>query len=168
MFIQTWLLPFMLLLVATVVAFPLSKYMAWIMDGKYRPWRFFGWFERRLDSGHQSWKQYTASLLVFNIVLFVFGYAILALQQWMPLNPRGLGMLAPTTIFHSVVSFMTNTDLQHYSGDQHLSNFSQIFWAIGAVPHVHEEQHHQHRLGGGNGQRDDGIPSPGPHTTPTP
>ena len=130
MFIQTWLLPFMLLLVATVVAFPLSKYMAWIMDGKYRPWRFFGWFERRLDSGHQSWKQYTASLLVFNIVLFVFGYAILALQQWMPLNPRGLGMLAPTTIFHSVVSFMTNTDLQHYSGDRHLSNFSQIFWAI--------------------------------------
>ena len=39
-------------------------------------------------------------------------------------------MLAPTTIFHSVVSFMTNTDLQHYSGDQHLSNFSQIVWAI--------------------------------------
>ena len=68
MFIQTWLLPFMLLLVATVVAFPLSKYMAWIMDGKYRPWRVFGWFERRLDSGPQNWKQYTASMLVFNTV----------------------------------------------------------------------------------------------------
>ena len=40
------------------------------------------------------------------------------------------GMLAPTTIFHSVVSFMTNTDLQHYSGDQHFSNFSQIFFGI--------------------------------------
>ena len=104
--------------------------MAWIMDGKYRPWRFFGWFERRVDSGPQTWKQYTASLLIFNTVLFVFGYIVLALQPWMPLNPRGLGMLAPTTIFHSVVSFMTNTDLQHYSGDQHLSNFSQIVWAI--------------------------------------
>ena len=39
-------------------------------------------------------------------------------------------MLAPTTIFHSVVSFMTNTDLQHYSGDQHFSNFSQIFFCL--------------------------------------
>ena len=39
-------------------------------------------------------------------------------------------MLAPTTIFHSVISFMTNTDLQHYSGDQHFSNFSQIFFCL--------------------------------------
>jgi K+-transporting ATPase ATPase A chain len=39
-------------------------------------------------------------------------------------------MLSPTTIFNSVASFMTNTDIQHYSGDQHLSNFSQIVWAI--------------------------------------
>src|SRR5271157_1557371 len=111
MFMQTWLPPFLLLLVATVIAFPLSKYMAWIMDGKYRPWRVFGWFEKRVNSGPQNWKQYTASLLIFNTVLFVFGFIVLSLQPWMPFNPRGLGMLAPTTIFHSVVSFMTNTDL---------------------------------------------------------
>jgi K+-transporting ATPase ATPase A chain len=36
-------------------------------------------------------------------------------------------MLFPTTIFNSVASFMTNTNLQHYSGDQHFSNFSQLF-----------------------------------------
>ena len=35
----------------------------------------------------------------------------------MPLNPRGLGMLAPTTIFNTVISFITNTNMQHYSGD---------------------------------------------------
>jgi K+-transporting ATPase ATPase A chain len=39
-------------------------------------------------------------------------------------------MLSPTTIFNSVASFMTNTNLQHYSGDQHLSNWSQIFFVI--------------------------------------
>jgi K+-transporting ATPase ATPase A chain len=120
----------MLLLTATVVAFPLSKYMAWIMDGKYRPWRFFGWFERHVYSGPQSWRQYTASLLVFNIVLFIFGYVVLTLQPWMPLNPRGLGLLFPSTIFQAVTSFMTNTDLQHWAGDVHLSNFSQIFFDI--------------------------------------
>jgi K+-transporting ATPase ATPase A chain len=63
-------------------------------------------------------------------VLFVFGFAILSLQPWLPLNPDGKGMLAPTTIFHTVVSFMTNTDLQHYSGDQVFSNFSQIFFGL--------------------------------------
>ena len=62
-FIQVWLLPLALLVTATVVAFPLSRYMAWIMDGKYRPWAVFRWFEQRLDSGEQNWKQYLFSLL---------------------------------------------------------------------------------------------------------
>jgi len=130
MFIQTWLLPFALLATATLIAFPLSRYMAWIMDGKYRPWPILGWFEKRLDSGPQSWKQYAGALLVFNAVLFVYGYVVLALQPWMPLNPDGKGMVFPTTIFQAVTSFMTNTDLQHYSGEQTLSNFSQIFFGI--------------------------------------
>ena len=130
MFIQTWLPPFLLLVAGTVIAFPLSRYLAWIMDGKYRPLPVFGWIEKRLDSGPQNWKQYTGSLLVFNIVLFIFGYVVLSLQPWMPLNPDGKGMLFPSTIFQAVTSFMTNTDLQHYAGDQHLSNFSQIFFAI--------------------------------------
>jgi len=130
MFFQVWFPPFLLLLLATVLAFPLSRYMAWIMEGKYRPLPVLGWFEKCLDSGPQDWKQYVASLLIFNAALFVFGYLVLALQPWMPLNPDGKGILHPSTIFHSVVSFMTNTDLQHYSGDQHLSNFSQLVWAI--------------------------------------
>ena len=130
MFIQIWFLPFALLVAATLIAFPLSRYLAWIMDGKYRPLPVLGWFEKRLDSGPQNWKQYAGSLLIFNTVLFVFGYLVLALQPWMPLNPDGKTMLAPSAIFNSVVSFMTNTNLQHYSGDQHLSNFSQIFFCI--------------------------------------
>lgn len=130
MFIQTWLLPFSLLAVATIVAFPLSRYLAWIMDGKYHPLPVFGWFEKRFNTGPQNWKQYAGSLLLFNTVLYVFGFLILALQPWLPLNPDGKTMLAPSTIFNSVASFMTNTDLQHYAGDQQLSNFSQIFFGI--------------------------------------
>ena len=129
-FIQVWLLPIALLVAATVVAFPLSRYMAWIMDGKYRPLAVFRWCEQRLDSGPQNWKQYLFSLLTFNTLMFIFGFLVLALQPWTPLNPRGLTLLAPSAIFNSVVSFMTNTDIQHYSGDQHLSNFSQIFFGI--------------------------------------
>lgn len=51
MFVKTWLLPFALLVTATIVAIPLSRYMAWIMDGKYRPLPILGWFEKHLDSG---------------------------------------------------------------------------------------------------------------------
>ncbi len=130
MFMQTWLLPFLLLAAAAIIAFPLSRYLAWIMDGKYRPLPVMGWIEKKLDSGPQNWKQYIGSLLILNTLLFVFGFAVLTLQQWLPLNPDGKVMLSPSTIFHTVVSFMTNTDLQHYSGETHLSNFSQIFFGL--------------------------------------
>ena len=125
-----WLLPISIIVFTIVIAVPVSRYMARIMDGNYRPPRLFGWFEKRLDSGPQNWKQYTVALLVFNAVLFVYGYIVLSLQPWMPLNPRGLGMLEPTTIFHTVLSFITNTNMQHYSGDVAFSNFSQIFFCV--------------------------------------
>lgn len=130
MFIQTWFLPLALLITATLIAFPLSRYLAWIMDGKYRPFSIFNWFEKKLNSGPQNWMQYAGSLLIFNTVLFVFGFLVLALQPWLPLNPDAKTLLAPSTIFNSVASFMTNTDLQHYAGEQHLSNFSQIFFGV--------------------------------------
>ncbi len=125
-----WLLPISVIIFTIVIAFPLSRYMAKIMDGKYRPPRFLAWFEKRLDSGPQDWKHYTIALLVFNIVLFGYGFIVLSLQPLMPLNPRGLGALAPTTVFHTVISFITNTNMQHYSGDVAFSNFSQIFFCI--------------------------------------
>jgi potassium-transporting ATPase potassium-binding subunit len=125
-----WLLPISILLTSVVLSVPLSRYLAWIMEGKYKAPRFLRWFEWRLDNGHQNWKQYTASILISNLILFVFGFGLLALQPLLPLNPDGKGMLAPTTIFHTTVSFMTNTDLQHISGDVHLSNFSQVFFVL--------------------------------------
>ncbi|MFZ0244221.1 potassium-transporting ATPase subunit KdpA [Candidatus Binatus sp.] len=125
-----WLLPITVIVLPIILAIPLSGFMARIMDGNYRPWPAFEWFEKRLDSGHQNWKQYTLALLIFNTLLYLFGYLVLSLQPWMPLNPRGLGMLSPSTIFNTVISFSTNTDIQHYSGDQSFSNFSQIFFCL--------------------------------------
>ena len=125
-----WLLPITVIVLPIILAIPLSGFMARIMDGNYRTWPVFEWFEKRLDSGHQNWKQYTLALLIFNTLLYLFGYLVLSLQPWMPLNPRGLGMLSPSTIFNTVISFSTNTDIQHYSGDQSFSNFSQIFFCL--------------------------------------
>ena len=125
-----WLLPTLLIITAIVLSVPLSAYFAWLMDGKYRPPRIVRWFENLFDTGAQDWKQYTIALVVFNVALFVFGFVALSLQPIAPLNPLGHGMLEPSTIFNTVISFMTNTNLQHYSGDQHLSNFSQIFFIL--------------------------------------
>ncbi len=125
-----WLLPISIIVLTILIAVPVSRYMARIMDGNYQPPRLFRWFEKHLDSGPQNWKQYTVALLVFNAVLFVYGYIVLSLQPWMPLNPRGLGMLEPSTIFNTVISFITNTNIQHYSGDVAFSNFTQIFFCV--------------------------------------
>ena len=125
-----WLLPILITRFYDGDAVPISRYMAWIFAGKHRLPSILRWFENRIDTGPQSWKQYTASLLIFNTVLFVFSYAVLALQPWMPLNQLNRGMLSPSTIFNSAASFITNTNIQHYSGDQHFSNFSQIFFCI--------------------------------------
>jgi potassium-transporting ATPase potassium-binding subunit len=125
-----WLLPALLLITAIVLSIPLSAYFAWLMDGKYHAPRFLRWFEGLVDTGPQDWKQYVLAMLAFTVGLFVFGFVVLCLQPYAPLNPRGLGWLEPTTIFNTVISFMTNTNLQHYSGDQSFSNFSQTFFIL--------------------------------------
>jgi K+-transporting ATPase ATPase A chain len=125
-----WTLPILLLVVTVAMSIPLSKYFAWIMDGHYTPPGWLKWFEGRVDSGPQGWKQYTIAMVVFTVVLFSFGFIVLCLQPVAPLNPLGRGILGPSVIFNTVISFMTNTNLQHYSGDQHLSNFSQIFFIL--------------------------------------
>jgi K+-transporting ATPase ATPase A chain len=123
---SVWILPLLIVSTTVVLSIPVGHYLAWIMDGRYHPPRWLRWFEQRLDTGPQSWKQYVVSLLLFNSVMFVVGFALLALQPLLPLNPDGKKMLAPTTIFNTAVSFLTNTNLQHYAGEQHLSYFNQM------------------------------------------
>jgi K+-transporting ATPase ATPase A chain len=57
-----WFLPIALIVFTLIIAIPLSKYIAWIMEGKYRPWAGFRWVEKRLETGPMNWKQYTAAV----------------------------------------------------------------------------------------------------------
>ena len=63
------------------------------MEGGFQPPKWLRWFEKKLDTGEQTWKGYAVSLIVFNAGLFVAGFVILALQPWMPMNQdhRGPG-----------------------------------------------------------------------------
>jgi potassium-transporting ATPase potassium-binding subunit len=127
---QIAFLPIVTVAIAVLLSIPTGRYLAWVMDGKFQAPSLLGWIERRLDTGTQNWKQYALALLGFNFVMFVFSYAVLALQPNLPLNPDGAKMLAPSTIFNTAISFLTNTNLQHYSGEQHLSYMSQILFVL--------------------------------------
>jgi K+-transporting ATPase ATPase A chain len=119
------LLPVLIIGLMVALSVPLGRYMARVLDRAGARSRV----ERWLDTGPQSWKQYCYAMLLFNLGVFVFGFAVLATQPWHPafLNPDNKGMLAPTTIFNTAASFLTNTNLQHYSGEVHLSYGSQLF-----------------------------------------
>jgi potassium-transporting ATPase potassium-binding subunit len=95
------------------------------------------------EPAQMSWQRFALALLTFNTALFVLSFGILLAQSHLPfLNPEGKGPLTAlgykdtagvehpgadtAVIFNTVCSFVTNTNLQHYSGEQHLSYFSQL------------------------------------------
>lgn len=73
-----------------------------------------------------NWKQYAVALLATNGVMLLIGYAILRLQALPVFNPNGIGAMEETLSFNTIISFMTNTNLQHYSGESGLSYMSQM------------------------------------------
>ena len=81
------------------------------------------------DKG-MNWKQYAVALVVTNAVMVLIGYIILRIQFLPIFNPNGIGSMEETLSFNTIVSFMTNTNLQHYSGESGLSYFSQMMVII--------------------------------------
>lgn len=73
-----------------------------------------------------DWKRYAISLVVTNAVMVVLGYLILRIQSIPFFNPNGIGGMEPSLSFNTIISFMTNTNLQHYSGESGLSYLSQM------------------------------------------
>ncbi|MGA2030045.1 MAG: potassium-transporting ATPase subunit KdpA, partial [Verrucomicrobiota bacterium] len=73
-----------------------------------------------------GWKQYTFAMLIFSLASCLFTYAILRLQQYLPLNPQKFGALAQHLAFNTAVSFTTNTNWQSYGGESTMSYFSQM------------------------------------------
>lgn len=78
-----------------------------------------------LDKG-MNWWQYAVALLTTNAVMVFIGYLILRIQSISIFNPNGIASMEETLSFNTIISFMTNTNLQHYSGESGLSYFSQL------------------------------------------
>jgi K+-transporting ATPase ATPase A chain len=72
-------------------------------------------------------RQYIKAVLYSNLVMAIFVYLLLMSQSWLPLNPTGREALSWDLAIHTTISFLSNTDQQHYSGESTLSYASQIF-----------------------------------------
>jgi K+-transporting ATPase ATPase A chain len=74
----------------------------------------------------QGWLTYGVAMLLFSLAGAVSLYAILRLQDHLPLNPQSLPGLAPDLALNTAISFVTNTNWQFYSGESTMSYFSQM------------------------------------------
>ena len=124
------------LFAAIVIALtaPVGAYLAAIAEGR----RSFltpvlGPVERGLyrlggidPAREQSWVGYAASMLASKAAGFLLLYALLRLQDWLPLNPAGQPALTPDLAFNTAVSFLTNTNWQSYAGETTMSYLSQM------------------------------------------
>lgn len=129
-------MPMLLLLlfiaVPVLLSWPLGNYMARVMTpspgtGTDRLQLLLAKTGGRMLDIEQDWKGYLRSMLLFNAVMFCAAFLMLALQQSLPLNPDAKGPLEASLIFNTAASFVTNTNLQHYSGEVSMSYFSQLF-----------------------------------------
>ena len=124
---------FLLVALCVVVSWPIGKMATWAMSDPVSDRGFRRAVENlfvkcggNVVRGQQNWKQYALSMLLFNALIFTFIYLVLGTQQWLPLNPDGKGALEGSLIFNTTASFTSNTNLQHYSGEQALSYIGQF------------------------------------------
>ncbi|MGE7024012.1 potassium-transporting ATPase subunit KdpA [Solibacillus cecembensis] len=75
-------------------------------------------------------KQYVFALILSNAFMVFIGYLLLRIQSALFFNPNGIDNMEATLSFNTIISFMTNTNLQHYSGESGLSYMSQMLIII--------------------------------------
>src|ERR1700733_12639819 len=81
----------------------------------------------RIDPGTEmDWKKYLSTLLLIQIFWFVFGFVILLIQGHLFLNPARVPDMEWTLAMNSAISFLTSTNLQHYSGETGATYLSQM------------------------------------------
>ena len=74
----------------------------------------------------QHWSGYAVALLLFNLAGLLLLYGLQRVQGLLPLNPDGMGTVAPDLAFNTAVSFVTNTNWQGYGGESTLSYLTQM------------------------------------------
>ncbi|PVY58327.1 MULTISPECIES: potassium-transporting ATPase subunit KdpA [unclassified Simplicispira] len=118
------------LLVLFALAWPLSRAIDAVMDGRFALgrklesplWRLAG-----VDAAQETgWVRYALGLLLFNTLGLFFVYALQRLQMPLPLNPQGFAAVSADSAFNTAVSFVTNTNWQGYGGETTMGYLTQM------------------------------------------
>ena len=121
-------------LLVVLLAVPLGRYIGKVFDYE-RIWldKIFDPLDRLIFklSGidprpAMTWQQSLVALLVINGWWLVVSLLVLTNMSWLPLNPDGNQSMPLDLAFNTTVSFVTNTNLQHYSGESALSYLGQM------------------------------------------
>ncbi len=132
---NTEILPLAFLFCFTVtLAIPLGKYCTKVFKGEKTWLDFLSPVENivfRLSGidpdKSLDWKENAKACLVLNLIFFLWAMLILLTQSFHPFwNPDRIANMDPTTAFNTAVSFTTNTNLQHYSGETGASYLTQL------------------------------------------
>lgn len=125
------------LLIFMIIIFPIGKYVYHVSTMKKTfadP--VFDRFDHvlykvlKIDTTNMGWKKYALTLLLVNAFFVFIGYIILRIQSLGILNPNHIGNMEESLSFNTIISLMTNTNLQHYSGESGLSYLSCLFVII--------------------------------------
>ncbi len=117
-----------------ILAIPLGRYIGKIFNYE-STWadRVFNPIDKLffrlggIDAAREmTWKQHLGALLSINAVWFVISMLVLTNMAWLPLNPDANTSMSADLAFNTTVSFITNTNLQHYSGETGLSYLGQL------------------------------------------
>ncbi len=73
-----------------------------------------------------NWKTYAMAVMLFNVLGLLVVYALQRFQAFLPLNPQGLGAIAPDSSWNTATSFATNTNWQGYGGEATMSYLTQM------------------------------------------
>jgi K+-transporting ATPase ATPase A chain len=121
-------------LLTVILAIPLGKYISKVFKGEKTWTDFLTPLENFIfkisgiePQEKMDWKKNMKALLLLNGVFFVWAYLILVLQGTISFfNPAGIANMEPVLAFNTAVSFLTNTNLQHYSGETGATYFTQM------------------------------------------
>ncbi|MDY4339971.1 potassium-transporting ATPase subunit KdpA [Xanthomonas sp. LF07-6] len=124
---------------ALLLGWPLGLYLAKVMRGApMRGDALFGWIERPLyrllgtdPARGMHWRTYAGAFLASNLVLGALVFVLFVTQAWLPFNPDAVPNMRWDVALHTMVSFLTNTNQQHYSGQAQLSYLSQAVGVVG-------------------------------------
>ena len=73
-----------------------------------------------------SWKQHMVALLTINLIWLLLAMFVLTNMSWLPLNPDHNPSMSADLAFNTSISFISNTNLQHYSGEAGMSYLGQL------------------------------------------